>query len=112
MEIKYKPTKHFDGTVVIKMPRYKERIEMIKKLNLSVTQGEDSLEVEPKNKGIDTAVFMSSVVEAHIISVDVTHKESGLVIKTLEELECYKEGIELINEVGAVLFNGLALGNG
>lgn len=111
MEVDYKPLKNFDGVVKIKMPRYKERIEMIKEMQITPKQNGNEVEANATNSGIDSAIFMSSIMEKYILSIDVKHIQSGLVIKSLEELECYKEGVELINEIGSVLFNGISLGN-
>lgn len=111
MEVDYKPLKNFEGFIKIKMPRYKERIEMIKKMNIKPKQSEDNVEVETENSGFDSALFMADMIQNYILNIDVTHIETKTHITTLEHLECYKEGVELINEVSSVLFNGLSLGN-
>lgn len=112
MELNYKPTKNFEGYIKLRMPRYKERLEMIKSLNFKPAQADGGIEVEQnQNNGIDAAIVMNEMVEKHVLEVSLKHIESGKVIDSLIILEMYKEGVELINEVAGALINGVALGN-
>ena len=109
MELDYKPKEKFEGVIRINMPRHKDRIKMIRDMNLNGAIKDGQAVVDSTN-GMDSAIFMSEKMEQFIISVNVKHIESGTEIKTLEELECFSEGVALINEVGGVIFNGVSLG--
>lgn len=99
----------FEGSVIIKMPRQKERIAMIKELKFK-PNGEGAIDVN-ENEGFDLAEKMIDIVEKHVGAIAVVHKSSGKTFSSLAELELYQEGTELISEIGNVVLSGIKLGN-
>jgi len=95
----------FIGHVLLKIPRYRERLAMIK--GAGYKTGEDGVGV---SDGIDMMDKLLEGVETHVIGVHLTHKKTSLKFESLEDLECYQEGTELINELGQVLLSGVKLG--
>lgn len=114
IEYKPKPTKAADGSEVsspfsglvkLRVPTYKERLEIIKKLNYKV--GKDG-ELEAKSTQFDSATEIMDLVEKHVVSVELTLESD--VITSLEDLGYYMEGSQLINELANVIIGGIKLG--
>lgn len=89
----------FSGTVKVEIPTYKERLAIIKEMG--VDKAEDA--------GIDSALGLINLVEKRVVSVNLKiGKES---ITSLDELSYYKEGSDIINDLGKVMISGISLGN-
>jgi len=101
--LKYVPKDpKWEGFVELKVPNYKERLRMAQDLNLS------SIADAPMVDQIDKLSGLHDAVLAHVNAVDL--KFEGIVFNSVDDLEYYKEGYELINEIGGVLMSGITLG--
>lgn len=89
----------FTGFVEIQVPTYKERIELLKSLNLSSKSEND----------IEQGLQMINLVEKHVVKVDL--KSGGDKFVSLDDLGYCKEGTELINSIGTIIVQGIPLGN-
>ena len=97
----YKPqNESFEGIVKVDLPTYKERIDLVKQIGTDITEA----------NAINKAGDILKLVEKHVVSVDLTHA-NGAKFKSLDDLGYYKEGSEIVNELGMVVLNGIPLGN-
>lgn len=101
----YIPKKHFEGSIVLKVPQYKERLKLLKECNFKLSKDG---EVANNNEQFDSIEKLTDITEKHIEKVNLTH--NGQEIKSVEDLGYYAEGVELINEVGGLILNGFSLG--
>ena len=101
----YKPKKHFEGMITIKVPQYKERIKLLKECNFKLGKEGD---LESGEGQFDSIEKMIEVTEKHIEKVALVH--GGEEINSVEDLGYYAEGTELLNEVGGLILNGFTLG--
>lgn len=106
-EFVFKPKEDsgFTGEIKLRVPKYKERIRLLKECNLSVDEngemGKGAAQFDSVEKIID-------VTESHVISVSLRYGEQE--IYEVEELGYYQEGVELLNEVGNLILSGFQLG--
>lgn len=98
----------FKGKVVLKIPKYRERIAILKEAGYSV--GKDGVEAASDHYAF--ADKMIQIVEKNVLSVELTHEPSCQKFSSIDELEVYQEGTELINELGQTILGGVKLGNG
>lgn len=100
--VDYKPSNPgFSGTLKIKIPTYKERLKMAKTLSLDKLQDKDAAQLDILDGLIDA-------VKSHIATIDL--KFAGEVFKTVDDLDYFKEGTDLLTEISQVLINGISLG--
>lgn len=92
-----------EGFVSLEMPKYLERIEIMKSLSFETKDGE----VESA-KRVEPAIKLYAMLEKHVREVSLKHGE--LEIKSLDDLGYYQDGVKVINELGAVLIGGVRLG--
>jgi hypothetical protein len=107
-EVKFSPSKldvlgkeinnPFDGHMVLSVPKYKERIEIVQKMGL-------------EDDNVSNAIKLIDLVYARCKEVDLTHRETGTKINTLDDLGFSEEGSALINAAGKILVSGYQLGN-
>jgi hypothetical protein len=107
-EIKFSPSKldmrgkeidnPFDGFLLLSIPKYKDRIEIIQKMGA----GED---------GIANAAKMIDLVYERCKEVNLVHRGSKEEFHTLDDLSFTDEGSALINAAGQTLLTGYQLGN-
>jgi len=97
----------FKGKVVINVPNFRQRIELIKSMGFKT--GSDGTMV-PGDDPYESIFKMQEISAKHIISMEVIHKDSSQEFNSLEELEYYEEGITLISLVGKIILNGPKLG--
>jgi hypothetical protein len=114
IELEYKPKhKAFEGSVKLKMPGSKDRVSLIRSLKFEAKKEDyNGVSIESIHDDMVVAERMIDIVGSHVVNLDLKHKESGKVFKSLQELDIYKEGSELIGEIGNVLLSGVSLGNG
>lgn len=96
----------FEGKITLKVPSYKERLEMIKQLNFKVG---GSGEMEPQTSKMDSAIDMVDLLEKHIACVDLKASD-GSEVKSVDELGYWVEGAKLINDLANILLGGIKLG--
>ncbi len=97
----------FSGEVVIQLPRYAERMMLLKSINFKAS-GDGK--VDFAGDQIDSLVRMIGIAEKHVLSVNVTRVEDGYEFKSIEDLEYDKDGSELINEIANVVISGVKMG--
>ena len=90
----------FDGTIKVKIPNYRERIQMVQDMGF-----------DDEKIGLEAGSKMIELVEKQVESVELTH-DSGEVITSLDDLSYSREGSLLINEIGKTIMGGIPLGNG
>lgn len=96
------------GIVKIQMPKYKERVQLIKSMNFTVKDGK--VEAAAGDYA-GLADKMADIVAKHVQEIDLEHVPSGKKFSKLEELEPYKEFQDLVMDVGGVIMAGVSLGN-
>lgn len=92
----------------IDLLKHLERIDTMKTFSFKL-----NAEGQVDQTAIDTSEYSKKIyllVKERVKSVSLKHVESGSEFKSLEEVEFYQEGVELINELGALLLGGLKLG--
>ncbi len=94
------------GSIKIEIPKYAERMNLLKDINLSFIQ---SGEVKISNDQIETMIKIKDVVQSKVSSVDV--EISKKKINSFEDLEYYAEFNVILNELSSIIFNGAKLGN-
>ena len=104
--IEFTPSKEgWTGTVSLEMPSYLERIKLLKELNLKGS----GKEVEISDETWDMAAKMVEISQKYTNGVELSF--NGKEFRSLEDLEYYKEGVEVINEIAQTVINGVRLGN-
>lgn len=101
-EFDYVPKK-FAGKVRLKIPSYRDRMKLAQEM--SVPKSEGGIDI---SAGAKAAEKLLDKLSELIVSIDVEYK--GEKFTSLEDLEYYEEGNELIGELGHVVLNGLSLG--
>lgn len=91
----------FTGSMDVKIPNVKERMELIKESNLLEATKSEAVEAH----GVDLVAKLSE----YVVAVDLSVGENR--ITDVDELTCYAEGMKLFNAVGQYVMNGLPLGN-
>lgn len=94
----YHPPKEsiFEGVIKIEIPTYRERLSLL---------GE--METKTKDNELARGMLALDLVEKRTKSVLITCKKLKLEITSLEDLGYYKEGAELINELGRIMVSGI-----
>ena len=106
-EFSYKPKKEsgFVGEIKLRIPKYKERIKLLKECNFAIdSEGEMS-------KGaaqFDSVEKIIEMTEQHVVSVSLKFGEHEIL--EYDELGYYQEGVELLNDVGNLILSGFKLG--
>jgi hypothetical protein len=100
------------GKIIIKVPSYTERMDLVKSLNLRIGLNGD---VDLKNdaEAISSAKEIFIHADKFVVAVDVVAEGNGFSgkISTLEELGMFEEGAKIITEkVAAIIYNGIKLG--
>ena len=101
----YVPKKDFEGSIVLKVPQYKERLKLLKECNFKLGANGDIINNDSQ---FDSIEKLAEITEKHIEKVNLTC--NGNEIKSVEDLGYYAEGVELLNEVGGLILNGFSLG--
>jgi len=108
---KVKKENPFTGTMKIKIPKYKERMKLLRDLNVGFDK-DGEVETSKGTQGVDSAIRMIELAEEHLVSLDLTHKPTKESIKSLDDLEYCEEGTIIINQIGQAVLTGAKLGNG
>ena len=104
----YKPKAEFEGHVKLALLKHIERLELLKDMQFKINEAG-----EVDNSSIDGAGYamrLYSLVKDRVKEVKLKHKSSGEEFDSLDDLEYYNEGMELITEMGSFLIGGLQLG--
>jgi len=88
----------FKGEIEVEMMTYQERLGTAKAIGL----------VDDDN-ALDKSDEIIALVAKRVKSVDV--KAGDIEIKSLDELGYYKEGSDIINDIGRLVMQGIPLGN-
>jgi hypothetical protein len=95
----------FEGSIEISIPKYKERLDLVKRLNVNSKDGEISVEQ------FENISMVRDIVGEFVTKVELVVKESGQQISCLDDLEYYESFNEILGHLSGVLFNGIKLGN-
>lgn len=110
MKIRMEPkTEGFKGFVMVDMPRHLERLELLKGVNYSSSK-DGEVKAGQLESGVEIAKVLAREVAKRVTELQLEYVPTGLVFEKLEDLEVYEEGVAVINEIGAVILNGLKLG--
>ena len=104
-EVKPNESHNFKGYITVKVPRYKERMALLRETNIKIT---DKGEVEAGAEKFDLAIKLAEIAEDHIAKVSVKRGEEEF--NTYEDLEYLEEGTALISEVGSMVISGIKMG--
>ena len=96
--------KVFDGDVTIAIPKYKERLAMLKDINFKF----NGTEIDAGLGQIDSMIKMVEIAELHIKRFNLTR--NGEYITSVDDLQYDKEGSDLLNEIGNVILSGIPMG--
>lgn len=96
----------FEGHVLIQVPKYRERLCIIKELNFQVSE-DGQAKVNPSQ--LDSAGKLIEVAEKHVKEIDLVRKDDQMEFKTFEDLEYDKDGSEVINEIANSILEGVRL---
>lgn len=88
------------GEIELEVPTYKERLTLIKTLGFTESE---------LDKSFDKCMGLVDIVEKRIKSVNIK-LDTGEEIKTLEDLGYYREGAEIINDLGRLIISGFGVG--
>lgn len=103
MEIKVTIDKNgFKGWALIDVRPFVERAQMLKDLDLSVKEGE----AVPADQ-MDKVIKIQELAKKHVKKIEVDFE--GTKFTSADELECYVEGQEVINELAGFVLNGVKL---
>jgi len=95
---KYLPEKEsgFTGYITLEIPPYKERIQKIQELGLN----DEKAIVENLGKIVD-------LVEKSVKEVSLSYGD--FEIKSFEDLGYFSAGVEMINQLGVIVMQGIPL---
>ena len=104
-KIKPNDSHGFKGSAVIKIPKYKERLKLLKSVNLKFGE---NCEVILDGDQIGMAIKFAEIAEAHVKSIDISRGNDKF--KSLEDLEYDPEGGALVSELGGLVVSGIKMG--
>lgn len=99
--------KGFKGDIKVRMLKFKERLDVIKSLNIVAKDGE----IEISNDNLDKFEKLADIVKKQIHEMDLVHSKSGKEFKCIDDLEYFEEYTVIINDLAGILLNGVSLGN-
>lgn len=106
-EFDYCPkTEPFKGSVVLKVPSYKERIKLAQEMG--VANMKVSGEAMDLGTSLELAGKLIDKMDDFIVSVDL--KVGKQKFTSLEDLQYYSESQALVSELSGVVMKGITLG--
>lgn len=103
MEIKVNVDKNgFKGWAVVDVRPFVERAQMLKELDLVVAEGE----AKPSEQ-MDKIIKIQELTKKHVVKLELEF--DGIKFKSIDELECYVEGQEVVTELSGYVLNGVRL---
>lgn len=91
------------GVISIEVPGFKERVKILKELNIQAENGQ-AAESDP----LEYSLKINELVRERVKSVKLKYKE--LSFESIDQLEYYKKGLEVINKLATIILNGVELG--
>jgi hypothetical protein len=98
----------FTGEVKVNFPTRAEKMKLLQELK-AMGYGKDEGDDLDDSK-IALATRMGEVVDERLLSIDVTHIESGVRIEDKGYLDVYSEGNEIVGILTRTLLGGVSLG--
>lgn len=95
------------GEIKIDMPRYMERLSLVKEVHL---ERNDENKMEFVQESMELAAKMEKVVGERIKEVSLKLKGQKTVIDSLEHLECYSFYPSILGTLFSAIVNGVTLG--
>jgi hypothetical protein len=89
------------GSVEIDIPKFSERMAIVKS-----TEFHNGVKVDDADK----VLMLVDLAKQKAGKVELKH-ESGVELKSIDDLEFYQEGLAIIYEVAGIILNGVPLGN-
>ena len=100
----------FTGKAVLDFPTRDEKMKLLGELK-TLGWGKDSEDEDGvTDSKLNLASKMGEVVDARLVSLEVTHTESGIVITDKAMLDIYSEGQALVGALSGILLGGVPLG--
>lgn len=96
----------FEGEVTLKIPKYLDLVNRSKDLHF--TPGEEG-QVKV-NEGLKVVEGLMLIAKDHILSMKVKIKKTGEEITNPEDLEYSPQGVNLLQEIGGHLLEGISPG--
>lgn len=96
----------FSGKVTLQIPNAAERAKLVSTVKYGPDKDGNVIELSSLDSGIKVVEIAHKYVEA----VDVTHKKTGKHFTSIEELECYKAGGQLLQDMSEFILGGMPLG--
>lgn len=96
----------FEGTIKIDVPKYAERMKILKAVNLKASHDG----VEQDNDNLESFGRQKEACLKYIKDVSLKIKNTGEEINELEELEYYREGLALMSDIFTDIIAGISLG--
>lgn len=97
----------FEGEIKLKVLNQFERLQAIKEMQLNITAQEG---VSVSTDQIDAADKIYRFLKEKVEEVSVKILESGEVLTSLDDLTCFAEGTEIVNQLTHTLLSGVKLG--
>jgi hypothetical protein len=94
---------HFSGFVETKLLSYPERLRLLAKIRIIMSDANSSDSFEAMARQVE-------VMLENVTGCEITHKATGQVFKDLSELGFYNEGSVLISNLSAEFLKGETLG--
>lgn len=103
MEYTFTPkSEFFEGSIKLKLMPHRQRVKFLIDNGFNAETGQSPIDATDK---------LYNVIEKCLLSIDLKIKGQDGVIKDLETLEYYAEGVKVINQLGELLVQGIPLGN-
>jgi len=106
--IEYKAPEGFEGSAQLQVPKYTERLKIIKNCNFSLgTEGEAQVTTDQ----LDSVIALIEGTKGYIKDVKIKHVESGAMAESFEDLEYSPEFDGLLVELCSSVLNAGQVGN-
>jgi len=102
----------YEGTVVINMPNYLERLKLMKECNVSFDNEDGETSVKLGSGGLDTAIALLEVTPRFIKKVSLKRKDGSRNFNSFEDMLDEPKLYKTCSEVSTLIFRGESLGEG
>jgi hypothetical protein len=96
-----------EGEVEVDLPKYVQRLRYLKQAKIKLS---DKGEVDAGGDPLEQAILAVELAEKHIKKVNLTVKETGKKVKSVDEMGYLPECEAALTEIGFLVLNGPPLG--
>ena len=96
-----------EGTVEVDLPKYVQRLKYLKEAKFKINP---DWTVSDQVDNLEITIKAIELAEKHIKKVDLTVKETGDKIKTVDQMQFSPYCEECLTEIGFLVLNGPQLG--